>query len=49
MYILTCTCGSADIEKFDNREMFWCHGCGEELHRTELVITTLDEYFEKDK
>ena len=49
MYIATCTCGNADIERIDNTNMFLCHACEGELHETELVITTLDEYFEKDK
>ena len=47
MYMLVCqSCNSADIEKFDNKNMFWCHNCGEEWHKSELKIITFDEYFD---
>lgn len=49
MYIATCTCGNADIERMDNPCIFLCGSCGEALHETELVITTFDEYCEKVK
>lgn len=43
MYMLVCqSCNSADIEKFDNKNMFWCHSCGEELNKSELKIITFD-------
>lgn len=49
MYMLVCqSCNSADIEKFDNKDMFWCHNCGEEWHKSELKIITFDEYFDID-
>ncbi|HHD2785534.1 TPA: hypothetical protein ACOTHR_003074 [Clostridium perfringens] len=49
MYMLVCqSCNSADIEKFDDKNMFWCHNCGEEWHKSELKIITFDEYFDVD-
>ncbi|HFD2032843.1 hypothetical protein [Clostridium perfringens] len=49
MNIAICpSCKNADIEKFDNKNMFWCHSCGEEWHNSELEIITIDEYFKVD-
>lgn len=40
MYILVCPhCESKDIEEFEDRKnMYWCHYCGEEIHRSELEV-----------
>lgn len=51
MYILVCpNCKNADVEELDNtnKNMFWCHDCGEEWKKNKLEMITLDEYLKID-